>query len=213
MIDVDHQINAVSRRVGTRVLEAGEARTVTLTQTYDADIEDVWDACTNVDRIPRWFLPISGDLHVGGRYQLEGNAGGTIQQCEPPNHFAATWEFGDSVSSIEVRLFSEPGGRTRFELEHTVAVDDHWTEFGPGAVGVGWDLGLIGLSTHLSSGAAVDPSTMAGWSASDDGTRFMTQSSQGWCDASIAAGASRRDAEAAADRTAAAYTSSEPTAS
>jgi len=28
----------------------------------------------------RWFLPIEGDLKLGGKYQLKGNAGGTITQ-------------------------------------------------------------------------------------------------------------------------------------
>src|ERR1700756_100371 len=94
MIDVTQQINAVRRRVGTRVLEAGEARTVTISQTYAAAIEDVWDACTSAERIPRWFLPVSGELKLGGRYQLEGNAGGTIEGCDPPKSFSATWEYG-----------------------------------------------------------------------------------------------------------------------
>ena len=70
MIDVTQQINAVRRTVGTRVLEAGQARTVTISRTYGAAIEDVWDACTNAERIPRWFLPVSGDLRLHGRYQL-----------------------------------------------------------------------------------------------------------------------------------------------
>ena len=108
MIDVTQQINAVRRQVGTCVLEAGEARTVTVSQSYDAPIEDVWDAYTNPERIPRWFLPISGDLRVGGRYQLEGNASGTIERCDPPSSVAATWEYGDQVSWIEVRLTAEP---------------------------------------------------------------------------------------------------------
>ena len=73
MIDVTEQINASRRRLGRRTLEAGEARTLTITQTYDAPVEDVWDACTNPERIPRWFLPVSGDLRLGGRYQLEGD--------------------------------------------------------------------------------------------------------------------------------------------
>jgi uncharacterized protein YndB with AHSA1/START domain len=213
MIDVTQQINAVDRRVGARVLEAGTARTVTISRTYDDGIDAVWDACTNAERIPRWFLPISGDLQLGGHYQLEGNAGGTIQACDPPNSFAATWEYGDGVSWIEVRLSSEPDGRTRFELEHIAHVDDHWNEFGPGAVGVGWDLALVGLSIHLASGEAVDPDAVNAWSASDDGRRFMTQSSQGWGEAAIAAGAPRAEAEAQAEHTTAAYTGAptEPT--
>lgn len=41
----------------------------------------MWDACTDPERIPRWFLPISGDLRLNGRYQLEGNAGGAITEA------------------------------------------------------------------------------------------------------------------------------------
>src|SRR5262245_25765949 len=104
MIDVQHEISTIARQVGTRTLAAGEARTVTLSRTYAGSIEDVWDACTNRERIPRWFLPVSGDLRLGGRYQLEGNASGIVEQCEPPHFFAATWEFGGDVTWIEVRF-------------------------------------------------------------------------------------------------------------
>lgn len=62
MIDVTHQINAVTRTVGSKTMEAGEARVITISQTYATDVEDLWDACTNPDRIPRWFLPVSGDV-------------------------------------------------------------------------------------------------------------------------------------------------------
>jgi uncharacterized protein YndB with AHSA1/START domain len=207
MIDVTQQINAVRRQVGNRVLEAGEARVVTISQTYDADLDDVWDACTNPERISRWFLPVSGDLRVGGRYQLEGNAGGTIERCEPPNSFAATWEYGGEVSWIEVRLTNEAEGGTRLEVDHIAPLDDaRWGEFGPGAVGVGWDMILMGLAIHLSSGQAVDPHESAAWAASHDGKQFMALSSQRWRDANIAAGAAQVDAQAAADRTTAAYT-------
>lgn len=208
MIDVAQQINAVRRHVGSRVLEAGEARTVIVSQTYAASLDDVWDACTNPERIPRWFLPVSGDLRINGRYQLEGNAGGTIERCDPPHGFAATWEYGGDITWIEVRLSAEPNGRTRFELEHIAHVDDErWAEFGPGAVGVGWDLALTGLAIHLATnGSAVDPKESAAWVGSDQGKLFMSTSSQRWYEASVAAGTNETDARAAADRTTAAYT-------
>jgi uncharacterized protein YndB with AHSA1/START domain len=206
MIDITHQINSVRRKVGSRTLEAGEARTVTIGQTYDASLDDVWDACTNPERIPRWFLPVSGDLRVGGHYQLEGNAGGTIERCDPPKGFAATWEYGGQVSWIEARLTAESDGGTRFELEHIAHVDDHWEQFGPGAVGIGWDMGLIGLTLHLSAGRAVDPQEAMAWAGSEEGRRFMTLSSEKWCEAHIAAGTDEAEAHAAAARTIAAYT-------
>jgi uncharacterized protein YndB with AHSA1/START domain len=208
VIDVAHQISAVQRRVGSRVLDAGDARTVTVSQVYDADLEDLWDACTNPERIPRWFLPVTGDLRVGGRYQLEGNASGEILRCDPPQGFDATWEYGDEVSWIELRLTPESGGRTRFTLEHIAHVDDErWAEFGPGAVGVGWDLAVMGLALHLAGGGApVDPAEVAAWSASDDGRRFMALASDEWRDASVAAGTKPDAAREAADRTTAFYT-------
>lgn len=207
MIDVTHQISAVRRRIGTRVLEAGEARVLTVSQSYPAPVDDVWDACTNPERIPRWFMPVSGDLRLGGRYQLEGNAGGTVERCDPPKSFAATWEYGDEVSWIEVRLAAEPDGGTRFELEHVAHVDDQrWTEFGPGAVGIGWDLGLVGLASHLGSDAGMSPAEGMAWSASAEGTRFITASSERWAEASIAAGTPEPEARAAAERVTAFYT-------
>ena len=208
MID-DDQIGAVSRQVSA----AGtETRTVTLTQTYASDIDDVWDACTNADRIPRWFLPVSGDLRLGGHYQLEGNAGGTIEECDPPTRFRATWEFGGGVSWIEVRLTAESRDRTRLELAHTAPVDDHWSQFGPGAVGIGWDLGLVGLFLHLSTGAPVDAVEVDEWTRSPAGLQFMTRSSDAWRDSDIASGTPTDAATGAADRTIAAYTGGDPDA-
>ena len=207
MIEVIEQINAVRRRVGTRVLEAGEAHTVIISQVYAAPVADVWDACTNPGRIPRWFVPVSGDLRAGGRYQIEGNASGTIERCDPPENFAATWEFGGQTSWIEVRLTAEPDGRTRLEIEHIAPPGDGtWAEFGPGAVGVGWDMALMGLATHLTSGASLNPQDGAAWMASASGREFITLSSQYWRDADAAAGTGLAAAQAAADRTTAAYT-------
>lgn len=207
MIDVTHQINAVRRQVGRRVIEAGEARVTTISQTYDAALEDVWDACTSAERIRRWFLPVSGDLRPGGHYALEGNASGTIESCDPPKSFSATWEYGGDVTWIVVRLTAEGEGRTRFELDHAARVDDErWAQFGPGAVGVGWDLAIVGLARHIASRGGGDPKEGAAWAASAEGKEFMTLSSRRWFEASVAAGTPRAEAQAAADRTTAAYT-------
>jgi uncharacterized protein YndB with AHSA1/START domain len=208
MIEVTQQISAVQRQIGARVLAAGEARTLTISQSYRTTVDDLWDACTSADRISRWFLPVSGDLRPGGRFQLEGNAGGTIERCDPPKGFAATWEFGGMVSWIEASLSAEPEGRARLELVHIAHVDDQmWDQFGPGAVGIGWDGGFMGLANHLSSGATVEPKQAAAWLASPEGRQFMALSSERWRVASIASGTEETSARAAADRCLAAYTS------
>jgi uncharacterized protein YndB with AHSA1/START domain len=204
-MDVTHHISAVRRTVGHRTLEAGEAVVVTLARTYPGDVEDLWDACTNPERLPRWFLPVTGELRLGGRYQLEGNAGGEIQRCDPPKGFAATWEFGGATSWIELRLSPDPAGGTRFELDHVAHVDDHWAEFGPGAVGIGWDLGLVSLALHVAGESSAALETPE-WSASPDGKRAMTLSSELWVQANVDAGADPEAARAAGARTTAFYT-------
>ena len=205
MIDVDQQIRAVRRSVGGRTLEAGEARVVTISQSYATDAAGLWDACTNIDRIPRWFLPITGDLRVGGHYELAGNANGTILTCDPPREFTATWEFGDAVSWIEVRIVDEGLHRSRFELHHIAHADDHWEQFGPGATGMGYDGALVGLTIHLSTGRPVEQSWGQEWMASEDGRRFTRKSGEAWYRANVAAGADPDWARAAADRCIAAY--------
>src|SRR5215472_2409113 len=127
------------RRFENRDHEGKPARVVVAIRTYDTSCEDLWDALTNRERIPRWFLPIEGDLRLGGRYQLKGNAGGSITRCESPRALDLTWEFGGGVSWVRVRLDPD-GQRTRLTLEHIVRasdVDEHWARFGPGAVGIG----------------------------------------------------------------------------
>jgi uncharacterized protein YndB with AHSA1/START domain len=208
MIDVVEQINAVSRQVGTRVFGPGEAAIVTVTQTYAAAADDVWDACTSATRIPRWFLPVSGELTLGGRYQLEGNAGGIIERCDPPKSYFVTWEYGGQVSWLEVRVVPETEDKTRLELEHIAHVtDDLWAQFGPGAVGVGWDMALFGLAQHLAPGdPAVKPEDAAAWMTSPEGISFMSASAESWYEADVAFGTDVEQARAAADRTKAAYT-------
>jgi uncharacterized protein YndB with AHSA1/START domain len=193
MIDVIQQIEAVQREVGSGRLPAGEARVIRMRRTYDSSIDDVWDALSDPSRISRWFLPVSGDFRIGGRFQFEGNAGGEILACERPERLKVSWVMGDpsdpaAVSELEVRLHRAREDATTLELEHVAVVpDEMWDQFGPGAVGVGWDGGFLGLGLHLASGATVeDP--MA-WQLSDEGREFSERSSQAWGAANLAAGA------------------------
>ena len=86
--DVEGHLGAVERSVWSLERDGQPARAVTLSRSYSTAVEDLWDAVTNSERIPRWFLPVSGELEPGGRYQLEGNAGGVITACERRSHFA-----------------------------------------------------------------------------------------------------------------------------
>lgn len=186
------------------------ARSIVATRSYPTDRADLWDALTNRERLPRWFLPVSGDLRVGGRYQLEGNAGGVIETCDPPDRLEVTWEFAGQLSWLHVSLAADGTGRTLLILEHIEPITEEgqqfWERYGPGAGGVGWDLGLRGLDAYLVSGVPVDAAAAEAWTQSDDGLRFIRGSADAWSQAAVASGTDERTARLSAERTVAFYT-------
>ena len=201
---LDH-LGAVRRSLSTQERQGKPARALTAERTYPAPAEDVWDAVTDPVRLPRWFLPVEGDLLEGGRYQLIGNAGGLIERCDPPRSLSVTWEMGEAVSWVELSL-TERDGSTTLVLTHVALVDEFAATYGPGAVGVGWDLSLMGLAKHLEDpSVAVDHAAAEAWSVGDEGRAFMTRSSDAWCEADVAGGTDPADARARADRTTAFY--------
>jgi uncharacterized protein YndB with AHSA1/START domain len=201
----DGQIPAVTRSVGAREVGGEDARVVAMTQTYPFAQAEVWNAITAQDRISRWLGPISGDFRPGGRYQIEGNAGGEVLECAEPHTLHVTWEYGGDVSWVTATLSGDESQAT-LTVEHVSHVgDEDWKMFGPSAVGIGWDMMLLGLALHLGSGSSLDPEEAAAWSASADGTRFMARSNDEWRGANIAAGESEADAAAAAKRCLDAY--------
>jgi uncharacterized protein YndB with AHSA1/START domain len=204
--DLAAHVGATLRTVRNLERDGKPAKAVIASCIYDTDAADLWNALTDPKRIPRWFLPVSGDLKLGGRYQFEGNAGGTITECVPQKRIGATWEYGGGVSWVTVTLTPEQNG-TRFALEHVAEVGAHWDKFGPGAVGIGWELGFLGLASHLADPTtAIDPTTGAMWPTTPEGKSFVRTSSDGWGAADIAAGEVDKAARERAELTRQFYT-------
>ena len=109
-MDYTNAFGAEFRAVEDRTREGQAVRVVVGTRLYATDCNDLWSALTDAERLPRWFLPVTGELELGGRYQLEGNAQGSILRCDPPEALEVTWEFGGNVSWVHVRLAQEQGG-------------------------------------------------------------------------------------------------------
>lgn len=174
MIDIGAQLKAVHREVGKRQTDDGEVVTVLLRRDYDAPAEDVWHAVTEPDRLRRWFYPVTGDLHEGGTFQLEGNAGGEILTCAPPRLLRLT--FGGPASVLELRL-SPAGDGTVLELEHTVPIEMAGSGAGALYVGPGWDGALLALALFIAGVVADDPVAAGN---SPEGQEFSRRSVHEW---------------------------------
>lgn len=176
MIDIATQIGAIDRTVSRRTEDDGsETVSVLARRTYRSDPADLWDALTNPERIPRWFLPVSGQFHEGGSFQLEGNAGGRILECAPPTRLKVT--FGGDDSLVELRLAAAEAGSTTLELEHTVPLA--MAQSGAGAlwVGPGWDGMFLALGLFMDGIVSEDPAAAA---LSPEALAFSGRSVQAW---------------------------------
>ena len=203
--NAESHLAAVQRSLSFLERDGQAASAVTLSRTYATTVANLWDAVTNGERIPRWFAPVIGDLELGGRYQVEGNADGVVTECARLSHFALTWEFAGDVSWVEVNVSEEGASGAKLSLTHTAILSEHWDTYGPGAVGVGWEMGFLGLAFHISDPTAPKPDEEE-FATSPDGKAFITGSSEGWAQAAIAAGTEPDVARASAGRTAGFYT-------
>lgn len=174
MIDLDDQIASIERAVVKRTVGDEEGISVVLRRTFAAPLAAVWAALTEPERVKRWFLPVSGDLRVGGSFQTEGNAGGEILRCDAPRALDLTW--GGPTSVIELRLEGADGGAT-LNFAHTVPLAMAGSGAGALFVGPGWDGALLALGLYLAGQGSDDPAAAAN---SPEAQAFTRRSFDAW---------------------------------
>lgn len=209
--DIAGHLGATTREVRNVERDGQSMKAVVAWRVYDTDVADLWEAVTDAARIKRWFGVVTGELRLGGRFDIEGNASGTITACEERRHYAGTWEFAGYVSWIEVYL--EPTGEgARLEIHHIAPhPNPHWDKFGAGAAGVGWELGLLGLAEHLKRPADdVRAEGLEGWETSAEAKDLIRAASADWGRASIAGGDEPEMAMRAAENTRRFYSGEAP---
>jgi len=83
---------------GTRILgslrSADGAGIVRIEDRYDTDIDDLWSAITDPDRLARWFGEVDGELSLGGEFRVQiadaGERTGRVEACDAPQRLLVT---------------------------------------------------------------------------------------------------------------------------
>ena len=124
---------------------------VRVEDVYGTDIDDLWSAITEPDRLACWIATVQGDLRVGGVVQAQFTSAwegpGRIDVCEPPKHLAITMEPGtDDEAVIEAWLTSE-GEQTRLVVEERGLPLDVLYQHG-----AGWQAHIEDLERYLAGG-------------------------------------------------------------
>jgi uncharacterized protein YndB with AHSA1/START domain len=116
---------------------------------YGTDIDDLWSAVTEPERLARWIARVEGDLRVGGTFEASFTSSwtgpGRIEVCEPPHRLLLRMEPGtDDEAEIEAWLTAEGDGTRLVVEERGLPLDKvHFH-------GAGWQAHLEDLRHHLS---------------------------------------------------------------
>lgn len=140
--------------VGTMRALDSQRGAVRVEDSYDTDIDDLWDACTEPERLARWIAEVSGDLRVGGIFHASfvssWTGPGRVDVCERPDHLLLTMEPGTAdEAQIEAWLTSE-GDKTRLVVEERgLPLDRLYFH------GAGWQAHLEDLGRSLADKPSV----------------------------------------------------------
>lgn len=139
------------RTLGTLHRLDGERGAVRVEDVYATDVEDLWDACTDPDRLVRWIADVSGELEVGGSFTASFTSGwegsGRVDVCERPHRLlVTTWEdeSREQESTIEATLTPVDGGTRLVVEERGMPVDQL------PAYGAGWQVHAEDLAAHVA---------------------------------------------------------------
>jgi uncharacterized protein YndB with AHSA1/START domain len=152
-----------SGRIIGSLRSAGGKGVVRMESRIDTDIDDVWSALTDPQRLARWLGEIEGDLRLGGEFRARFYASGWegigwVDLCEPPQRLLVrTQEAEDDVHVIEATLAAD-GEQTLLVIEERGMPLDHRAAYGAGIQVHGED-----LAAHLAGRARCDAA--ARWAA------------------------------------------------
>ena len=137
------------------VRRVGDTGTVHVEDVYDTDIEDLWRAVTEPERLARWIARVEGDLRVGGTIHAEFTSSwagpGRIEVCDAPHRLLLTMYPGDpEETQMEALLTVEEHG-TRLVIEDRGLPWDEAPDHG-----AGWQAHLEDLRAHLEGREAGD---------------------------------------------------------
>ena len=81
--NVEENLSAVDRSVSSLERDGLPAHAVILSRGYPISLEDLWDAATNADRIPHWFLPISGTSNLAAAISWKATPAAALRPANP----------------------------------------------------------------------------------------------------------------------------------
>ncbi len=111
---------------------------VRMEDRFDTEIDDLWSALTDPQRLARWIGEVEGDLRLGGEFRARFFASGwegtgRVEACEPPRRLLLLTKDADESDehAIEATLTAD-GDRTILVIEERGMPLDQLAAYGAG---------------------------------------------------------------------------------
>jgi uncharacterized protein YndB with AHSA1/START domain len=132
---------------------------VRIQDRFDTDIEDLWSAFTDPDRLARWLGKVDGDLREGGEFRAHWFASGwegtcRVETCEPPHRAVVRTSSPEQPEGVVEVTLTPDGDQTVLVIEDRgVPLEDI------AAYGAGDQVHVEDLASHLAGGEPCDART------------------------------------------------------
>jgi uncharacterized protein YndB with AHSA1/START domain len=95
---------------------------VRLEDRFDTDIDDLWSALTDPQRLARWLGEVEGDLRQGGEFHARYFASGwegtvRVDECEPPQRLLVSTTSPDEPDGVVEATLTADGDQTILVIE------------------------------------------------------------------------------------------------
>jgi uncharacterized protein YndB with AHSA1/START domain len=124
--------------------------TVRMTARFATDIDDLWSALTEPQRLVRWYGKVQGDLRESGEFTAfvfasEWDGHGRVDSCIRPQNLQVTqWEEEGAEHVISVELVADGDHTILMLVTRGMPVDLLW------AYGAGWHVHLEDLGAYIA---------------------------------------------------------------
>ena len=123
---------------------------VRMEDCFDTDIEDLWSALTEPERLARWIADVDGDLCLGGTFRATFTSGwegiGRIETCEPPQRLVVvTQQTGEASECVIEAVLTASENQTVLVIEERGMPIEQLAGYG-----AGWQVHIEDLAAHLA---------------------------------------------------------------
>lgn len=149
------EIPRVNTRIAGTLQSVDGKGVVRMEGRYDTDIDDLWSALTDAQRVARWIVQVEGDLRLGGEFHATFTSGwegpGRVDVCEPPRRLLVTMAPGREDETVIAAELVADGNQTSLVLEERGLPPDELA-----AHGAGWQAHVEDLAAHLAGRERTD---------------------------------------------------------